>query len=126
MVPQGQLTQWGQFHPDSTAEMYVLTEGPCRDSRWDLLGPMVYQHMPGDVMGETSSVWTETRPRGPDAPAEEQVELEEDDYKDEDEDWGSSLAALEKSQQRIQRNLEQVMLTIPEIVVQAIQAEREY
>ncbi|KAL8178761.1 UNVERIFIED_CONTAM: hypothetical protein K2H54_056281 [Gekko kuhli] len=69
--------------------------------------------MPGDVMGETSSVWTEMRPRDPEAPGEEQVELEDN----EDEDWGPRLAALEKGQQKIQRNLEEVMLTILEIMM---------
>ncbi|KAL8207235.1 UNVERIFIED_CONTAM: hypothetical protein K2H54_049644 [Gekko kuhli] len=124
LIPQGQLTQWSQFKPDSTAEMYVLTKGPRRDSRWDLPGPLVYQPIPGYGLGETSSVWTETRPRDREAPVEEQVELEDDEYKDE-EDWGPRLAALEKGQQKIQRNLEDVMLTIPEIIVRAIRAEQE-
>ncbi|KAL8221552.1 UNVERIFIED_CONTAM: hypothetical protein K2H54_069745 [Gekko kuhli] len=92
-------------------------EGPHRDSQWDLPGPLVYQTMQGDVMGETSSVWIAPWLRDPEAPVEEQVELEDNDYEDEDEDWGPCLAALEKGQQKIQQNWEEVMLTILEIVV---------
>ncbi|KAL8178774.1 UNVERIFIED_CONTAM: hypothetical protein K2H54_056396 [Gekko kuhli] len=50
-------------------------------------------------------------------PHEEQVELEDDDLEEDDDPWGTRLANLEKGQQTIQRNLEEVMLTIPEIVI---------
>ncbi|KAL8219329.1 UNVERIFIED_CONTAM: hypothetical protein K2H54_056718 [Gekko kuhli] len=100
LIPQGQLTQWGQFNPDSTTETYVLTEGPRRDSRWDLPGPLVYQPIPGDGLGETSSMWTEMRPRDREALVEDQVELEDNEYEDKEEDWGPRLVALEKGQQK--------------------------
>ncbi|KAL8203393.1 UNVERIFIED_CONTAM: hypothetical protein K2H54_051170 [Gekko kuhli] len=110
MIALGQLTQWGQFHSDSTAKTYLLTEGLQHDSRWDLQGQAIYQLMLEEGMGETSSR----------TPHEEQVELEDDDLEDDDDQWGTCLANLEKGQQAIQRNLEEVMLTIPEIMVRVI------
>ncbi|KAL8185628.1 UNVERIFIED_CONTAM: hypothetical protein K2H54_056203 [Gekko kuhli] len=125
MVGLGQLTQWGQFHPDSTAETYLLTEGLRHDSRWDLQGQSLYQPMLEEGAGETSSVWLDPRPTHLRTLHEEQVELEDDDLEKDDDQWGTRLANLEKGQQVIQRNLEEVMLTIPEIVIRAIRAECE-
>ncbi|KAL8185307.1 UNVERIFIED_CONTAM: hypothetical protein K2H54_045557 [Gekko kuhli] len=83
----GQLTQWSQIHPDSTAEIYLLIEGLRHESRRSRI------------------------------PHEEQVELEDDDFEEDDDQWGTCLENLEKGQQTIQRNLEEVMLTIPEIMM---------
>ncbi|KAL8220933.1 UNVERIFIED_CONTAM: hypothetical protein K2H54_056683 [Gekko kuhli] len=64
--------------------------------------------------------------RGLSRPVEEQVEIPDDEEEEDDkEDWGPHLAALEKGQRKIQQNLEEVMLTIPEVVIRVIQAERE-
>ncbi|KAL8203344.1 UNVERIFIED_CONTAM: hypothetical protein K2H54_049295, partial [Gekko kuhli] len=79
MVGPGQLTQWGQFHPDLTAETYLLTEGLRRESRWDLQGQALFQPVLEEGVGETSSVWLDPRPRRSRTPHEEQVELEDDD-----------------------------------------------
>ncbi|KAL8221513.1 UNVERIFIED_CONTAM: hypothetical protein K2H54_068919 [Gekko kuhli] len=89
------------------------------DSQWDLHEQVIYQPMPGEGMGDMSSVWNEPVPRGPDVLAEEQVELDDDEEEDE-EDWGPRLAALEKGQWKIQWNLEEVILTIPKMVVRVI------
>ncbi|KAL8172609.1 UNVERIFIED_CONTAM: hypothetical protein K2H54_002888 [Gekko kuhli] len=107
MVGPSQLIQWGQFHPDSTAEMYLLTDAPQRDSRWDLKGQAIYRLGLEEGAGEISLVWMEPRPRHSRTPHEEQVELEDDDLEDEDDQWGTRLANLEKGQQAIQQNLEE-------------------
>ncbi|KAL8219327.1 UNVERIFIED_CONTAM: hypothetical protein K2H54_019738, partial [Gekko kuhli] len=67
-----------------------------------------------------------TEETGLSRPVEEQVEIPDDEEEEDDkEDWGPHLAALEKDQRKIQQNLEEVMLTIPEVVIRVIQAERE-
>ncbi|KAL8207298.1 UNVERIFIED_CONTAM: hypothetical protein K2H54_053339 [Gekko kuhli] len=119
-MASGQLTQWSQIHPDLTAEMYLPTEGPWRESRWDLQGQGLYQLVLEEGAGETSSVWLEPWPRRSRTPHEEQLELENDDLEEDVDPWGTHLENLEKGQQTIQGNLEEVMLTIPEIVIQAI------
>ncbi|KAL8182031.1 UNVERIFIED_CONTAM: hypothetical protein K2H54_040471 [Gekko kuhli] len=93
-ISPGQVTQWGQFHQDSTKETYVLTKGPQRDSRWDLQGKILYHTIPGGAVGETNSVWNEPRRRDAIGTAEEQVEVPDDEDEDEEEDWGPHLAAL--------------------------------
>ncbi|KAL8221299.1 UNVERIFIED_CONTAM: hypothetical protein K2H54_064634 [Gekko kuhli] len=97
----GQLTQWGHFHPESTAETHLLTEEHWRDSRLD---PQ------GQVMGQI---------------LQEQVIVEEDDKEEEEDPWATRLVNLERGQHNIQQNLEVVMLTIPEIVIHTLHAERE-
>ncbi|KAL8221324.1 UNVERIFIED_CONTAM: hypothetical protein K2H54_065720 [Gekko kuhli] len=86
-------------------------------------GQAAYQLVPEEGIGEMSLVWLDPRLRRSRTPLEEQVELEDDDFEDEEDQWGTRLMNLEKGQQAIQRNLEEVILTIPEIVVQAIQSE---
>ncbi|KAL8221333.1 UNVERIFIED_CONTAM: hypothetical protein K2H54_066023 [Gekko kuhli] len=117
LMATGQLTQWGHFHLESTAETYLLTEEPHRDSQWDPQGHIAYQTLHGDAGGETSSVWLELWQGGMRTPPKEQVIVEDDNKEDEDDQWTNRLTNLERGQHNIQRNLEEVMLTIPKIVI---------
>ncbi|KAL8190347.1 UNVERIFIED_CONTAM: hypothetical protein K2H54_048894 [Gekko kuhli] len=108
LMATGQLTQWGHFHPESTAETYLLTEGPRRDSRWDPQGHMAYQTLHGDAGGETSLVWLKLWQGGMRTPPAKQVIVEDDNEEDEDDQWTNRLANLERDQDNILRNLEEV------------------
>ncbi|KAL8219156.1 UNVERIFIED_CONTAM: hypothetical protein K2H54_009749, partial [Gekko kuhli] len=59
LMATGQLMQWGQFHPGSTTETYLLTEGARRDSQWDPVGVPASQTLQGGATADTSSVWLE-------------------------------------------------------------------
>ncbi|KAL8221505.1 UNVERIFIED_CONTAM: hypothetical protein K2H54_068694 [Gekko kuhli] len=65
----------------------------------------------------TPMTMSDQPPRRSRTPHEEHVELEDDNLEEDDDLWGAHLENLEKGQQTIQRNLEEVMLTIPEIMI---------
>ncbi|KAL8221586.1 UNVERIFIED_CONTAM: hypothetical protein K2H54_070321, partial [Gekko kuhli] len=67
----------------------------------------------------------ELRRGGTRTPPKEQVIMEEDDGKEEEDLWVTRLANLERGQHNTQQNLEEVMLTIPEIMIRALHAEHE-
>ncbi|KAL8177455.1 UNVERIFIED_CONTAM: hypothetical protein K2H54_006891, partial [Gekko kuhli] len=109
-----QALQWGHFHPDSTEETYVLTQGPRRDSCFDMRDPLPYP-LPR-VRPDRQWVTSHTQ---------EQRGRHLEKGEDEDDDFGTWLEALERGQQRMQRNIEEVVLTIPNLVIRALRAERE-
>ncbi|KAL8221286.1 UNVERIFIED_CONTAM: hypothetical protein K2H54_063604 [Gekko kuhli] len=110
---------------ESTAETYLLTEEARRDSRWDPVGQPLGRALQGEATADTSSVWMEPRQgEGPQTPPEEQVIMDEDEKGEEEDPWTARLANLERDQYNIQRNLEEAILTIPEIVVRTPNAER--
>ncbi|KAL8199248.1 UNVERIFIED_CONTAM: hypothetical protein K2H54_038513 [Gekko kuhli] len=126
LMATGQLTQWGHFHSETTVETYLLTEGHRRDSRRDSQGQVMGQTLQGEATRDTSSVWMEPRQGGGTrTPPEEQMIVEEDNREEEEDLWATHLANLERGQHNIQRNLEEVMLTIPEIVIRTLHVERE-
>ncbi|KAL8220844.1 UNVERIFIED_CONTAM: hypothetical protein K2H54_055513, partial [Gekko kuhli] len=117
LMTTGQLTQWGQFHPGSTTETYLLTEGARRDSQWDPVGVPVSRILQGGATANTSSVWREPlQGEGNRTPPEKEVSVGEDDGADEEDPWMACLTNLERGQYKIQRDQEEAILTIPEIV----------
>ncbi|KAL8221652.1 UNVERIFIED_CONTAM: hypothetical protein K2H54_073483 [Gekko kuhli] len=124
VMTAGSLTQWGHFNPGSTMETYILTEGPRRDSRWDPKTQGGYQASsystdPGGSLEGSSSEWYEQAPDGCEGtPAEIEVPMEgaTGGVEDEDDLWMRRLATLEANQVKIQRHLEEVMMTISEMV----------
>ncbi|KAL8220861.1 UNVERIFIED_CONTAM: hypothetical protein K2H54_055707 [Gekko kuhli] len=99
LMTTGQLTQWGQFHPGLMTETYLLTKGARKDSQWD----------PGE---------------GNRTPPEEEVSGGGDDGGNEEDPWTAHLTNLERSQYKILRDLKEAILTIPEIVIHTLNAER--
>ncbi|KAL8219285.1 UNVERIFIED_CONTAM: hypothetical protein K2H54_017524 [Gekko kuhli] len=121
----GQLTQWGQFHPGLMTETYLLTEGLRRDNQWDPVGVPVSRTLQGGATADMSSVWREPlQGEGNQTPPEEEVSVGRDDRGDEEDPWTARLMNLERGQYKIQRDLEEMILTIPEIVIHALNAER--
>ncbi|KAL8220614.1 UNVERIFIED_CONTAM: hypothetical protein K2H54_050601 [Gekko kuhli] len=100
---------WAHFNPLLTEETYMLMQGPWRDSRYDLGLTEDYGfHIPGEMPGQR---WVTDRAR-------EWIDQEEDGVE-------IRLVALERSQQEIKCNLEEVILAIPDMVIRALRAERE-
>ncbi|KAL8221255.1 UNVERIFIED_CONTAM: hypothetical protein K2H54_062249 [Gekko kuhli] len=127
----GSLTQWGHFNPGSTTETYLLTEGPCRESPWDLPGDSGYQASgfstnPGgseDSLARWYKELSEGRTRVV-AKIEVPVEGPIRGGDDEDDLWMRRMAAIETGQLNLQRHLEEVVRAILEMVVRALAAER--
>ncbi|KAL8186219.1 UNVERIFIED_CONTAM: hypothetical protein K2H54_066235 [Gekko kuhli] len=98
----GSLTQWGHFNPGSTTEMYLLMEGPCRESPWDPPGDSRYQASsfsadPGGSVEDSLSRWYEELPDGcTRAVAEIEVPVERPVGGGDDEDdlWMCRMAAV--------------------------------
>ncbi|KAL8163024.1 UNVERIFIED_CONTAM: hypothetical protein K2H54_003021 [Gekko kuhli] len=102
---QQQPLWWGHFNPDSTEEMYVLTRGPRRDSWFDvgLCEDVGYPQY--EVAGQR---WvTDCTQERSDCCLKE----------DEEYDVDARVEALERGQQEMRRDLEEVILTIPDIMI---------
>ncbi|KAL8172684.1 UNVERIFIED_CONTAM: hypothetical protein K2H54_007973 [Gekko kuhli] len=91
------LLQWSQFNMESTQETYLLTQGPRRDSQFD--------------MGLFSNL------------SSQEYLLPNDE--EEEDDVEQCLDALKRAQRKFHRDLEEVIRAIPDMVVQALQVERD-
>ncbi|KAL8186623.1 UNVERIFIED_CONTAM: hypothetical protein K2H54_001445 [Gekko kuhli] len=108
--------QWGYFNPESTEETYVLTRGPQRNSRFELGLCDDFGYPQFGVTGEMASqkwVMGRTQERS-------DCGLLEEEY-----DVDAQVKALEWGQQDMKRDLKEVILDVPDMVIRALRVEQE-
>ncbi|KAL8174587.1 UNVERIFIED_CONTAM: hypothetical protein K2H54_049475 [Gekko kuhli] len=112
--------QWSQFNMESTQKTYLLTQGPKRYSQFDT---GLFQSLGGQIprqsgaMGMTASrAWITEHLKE----RKDYLLPENDEEEDEVE---HCLDTLERAKRKFNRDLEEVIQAIPDMVVQALQVE---
>ncbi|KAL8174527.1 UNVERIFIED_CONTAM: hypothetical protein K2H54_048227 [Gekko kuhli] len=110
--------RWGHFNVESTQEIYLLTQGPRRESLFNV-GPRIWQPDFGTKRSwwaHASQAWITDRLK-----EHKEILLTEE----EEEEVEQRLGALERTQEKFHRDLEEVIRVILGMVVRALQAERD-
>ncbi|KAL8221335.1 UNVERIFIED_CONTAM: hypothetical protein K2H54_066060 [Gekko kuhli] len=115
------LLRWSQFNVELTQETYLLTQGPRRDSQFDMgLFPNFGGQVPGQSGVEevaANRAWIMERSKDCKEYLLPKDEEEEDDVE-------QCPDALERAQKKFHWDLEEVIRAIPDMVVQVLQAAR--
>ncbi|KAL8162982.1 UNVERIFIED_CONTAM: hypothetical protein K2H54_002576 [Gekko kuhli] len=98
---------WGHFNPESTEDMYVLTRGPWRDS---LFEPGLCDHFGYSQFGVMDEMAGQRWVMDSTQERSDRRLLEEEDY-----NVDAWVEALERGQQEMKRDLEEVVLAIPDM-----------
>ncbi|KAL8207592.1 UNVERIFIED_CONTAM: hypothetical protein K2H54_059495 [Gekko kuhli] len=120
-MPGTSPLQWSQFNVELKQENCLLTQGPRRDSQFDV---GLFQSLGSQIPGPSGAVgvarsqaWITERSK-----KRKDYLLPEED--EEEDDVEQCLDSLERAQRKFNRDLEEVIRAIPDLVVQVLQAER--